>query len=182
MVHELARASATAPLIGVDGPGGSGKTTLARELGGTLGASIVAVDDFYRPLAERGRDCEIGGEYDWRRLEVQVLIPLRQERPARYQRYDWSTDQLRGWAEVPATKPIVVEGVYALRNELVDYYDYRVWVAASRATRLRRGLARDGQEARERWLDWMRREGAYVATHRPDERADRRVDGNRTHH
>ena len=63
---------------------------------------------------------------------------------------------------------IVVEGIYVLRRELRSYYDLTVWVDCSRATRLARGLARDGESAQSLWEDeWMPQEDRYIAAHQP---------------
>ena len=46
-----------AVIVGIDGPGGAGKSTLARELALLRDdVAIVAGDDFYRPLPERTRE------------------------------------------------------------------------------------------------------------------------------
>ena len=58
-------------LVGIDGRGGAGKSTYARELAAQLGDSVVIeFDDFYRPSATRlpPGDPDIGGNFEWRRL------------------------------------------------------------------------------------------------------------------
>lgn len=120
----------------------------------------------------------IGGDFDWQRLRDQVLLPLKENRPGRYQRYDWAEGALAEWHTVSATGAVIVEGVYTLRLELTDLYDFKVWIECPREIRLARGLARDGEEARAVWeQDWMPKEDRYVETHRPGERADLRVNG-----
>ena len=47
---------------------------------------------------------------------------------------------------------------------------------APEATRLARGLARDGEHERHLWLDWMRQEQEFFTNDRTRERADLRVD------
>jgi uridine kinase len=79
-----------------------------------------------------------------------VLVPLSGGRGARYQRYDWPSDSLAEWREVASDRLVVVEGVYVLRRELRGYYEHRIWIEADRDVRLRRGLERDGEAARER--------------------------------
>lgn len=166
-------------LIGIDGPGGAGKSVFARALSAALpgNTTIVEMDDFFHPSAERlpgdPRDKPIGADFDWRRLRTQVLWPLAQEKTARYQRYDWKADRLAEWHAVATGGIVIVEGVYATRAELVAYYDYRMWMECPRATRLARGIVRSGEAIRQVWeRDWMVAEDVYLAAHSPRERAD----------
>jgi uridine kinase len=174
-----ARGERATHLIGIDGPGGAGKSTLARALAAELGAVVVAGDDFHRTGGSRAAGGSAGDEYDWRKLEAQVLAPAAAGRSIRYQRYDWGRDALAEWRTVAAGTPLVVEGVYVLRTELRDYFTYTVWVDTRRDVRLRRGLERDGRQARSDWLKWMEREDEYMRSHRPRDTADRVVAGER---
>ena len=80
-------------LIGVDGPGGSGKTTLAQSIANHMAyAAVLHLDDFFFPnqlrASTRGDTSELGGDLDWRRMKRPVLTPLGQDKPGNYQRYD----------------------------------------------------------------------------------------------
>lgn len=171
-------------LVGIDGRGASGKSTLARRLErASTDIAVVEFDDFYLPLRDwearaGSADGEIGGNFDWRRLRDQVLIPLSQDAPASYQRYDWPTDELSEWHTVPVGGTVVVEGNYCTRRELFGFYDYTVWIDAPRELRLERGLRRGGQDTRERWLtEWMPEEDRYLQAEHPANRADLVLDG-----
>ena len=151
-------------LVGIDGPGGSGKSTLAAALAECLDeARVVHVDDFYLPSKEHGtRAGQVGALFDLPRLADQVVIPAAAG-SARYQRYDWDTDTLADWIEIPDRVPVIVEGVYSLHQPLRAAYTYTVFCHADHGTRLARGVARDGEEARATWADeWMPAEDAYL--------------------
>ena len=170
----------TTRLVLVDGLGGAGTSVLAAALAGQLGAPVVCGDDFYRASAQpRHLGAEgIGASFDWRRLERQVLAPLSRGEDARYQRYDWDSDRLGEWVPVPGQDTVVVEGVYLLREELRRYASVSIWVETPRDARLARGIERDGEAARSRWIDeWMPAEDAYLSAMRPMAAATLVVDG-----
>lgn len=171
-----------ARLVLIDGLGGAGKSVLAEALAGKLEAPVVQGDDFYRPSAERQRSGHgsgaVGASFDWRRLERQVLVPLSRGEDARYQRYYWDSDRLGDWITVSGQDTVVVEGVYLLQKELRRYASVSIWVETPREVRLARGIERDGEAARSRWIDeWMPAEDAYVSAMRPDGAATLAVDG-----
>ena len=158
--------------IGIDGPGGSGKSRLAAELARCwpTAAALVHGDDFGRPTTDPARsEQRIGGLFNLSRLEREVLEPHERGAPIRYRRYDWDSDRLGEWVTAPHDGTLIVEGVYCAHPSIRDRYHFLIWVEADRATRLARGLARDGESARPRWEDtWMPVEDRYRAEHRPE--------------
>lgn len=178
----LPRTRGACKMLAVDGSGGSGKTTLAAAVAGRLeGSVVVHVDDFYRPMPERERerlDAEQGYHryFDWERLRDQALTPLRADRAARYQLYDWSTGRLGAWREVTAGGTVIVEGVYSARPELSPYYDLTAYVDTPRDVCLRRVRARG--ENSEEWITrWRAAEDHYLSTTWPQTRAGLLVRG-----
>ncbi|WP_421733406.1 uridine kinase family protein [Cellulomonas sp.] len=169
-----ARALATRPrlgrvrLIAVDGPAGSGKTTLAAALA-DHGATVLHLDDLYEGWS--GLEGSL-----WPRLSAQVLEPVRRGLPGRYQRYDWGTEAFAEWVDVAVPDLLVVEGCGSARRAVDPLAVLRVWVEAPATLRLERGLARDGAGARERWETWMADEAAHFERERTRERADVRLD------
>ncbi|OCA83125.1 uridine kinase [Bacillus sp. FJAT-27225] len=170
-------------LLGIDGCGGSGKSTLAKKLQEDMpNVSIVHIDDFYFPTNEHINappvEKPIGADLDWRRVMKQLLQPLSENQEGYYQRYDWESDKLAEWHKVPVGGIVIIEGVYSTRKELADFYDYTIWVDCPRDIRLKRGLERDGEAARDRWVNnWMVAEDVYVEAHSPAERADLKISG-----
>jgi uridine kinase len=173
-IVELAHSATPPPgmrckVIAIDGCGGAGKSVLAERVSELLGgAPIVHTDDF--ASWENPVDW-------WPRLLEQVLSPLAANRPARYQAYDWETRRLTEWHEIAPGEFLVLDGVSASRHAFREHLALTVWVQTPRAERLRRGLARDGQHARDQWLGWMAEEDAYVQRGRPDLNADLVVSG-----
>jgi uridine kinase len=171
-------------VVGVDGQSGSGKSTLAAELAQSLSASsrIVHGDDFYGEMSTAEREL-LGPEegyaryFDWRRLESQVLMHIRDSAAAlRYQQYDWHMDALGPWFEISMPEVVIVEGVYTLRPELRKYFDITVFVRASQEARLRRQISRG--ENSMFWIDrWTAAEDFYVATMGPWEWVDFLISG-----
>jgi uridine kinase len=151
-------------VVAVDGPGGAGKSTLAERLAQSLGgAQIVRTDDF--------ASWSIPLDW-WPRLVEEVLEPLARGERSRYRCSTWSTEQPEDWKEVAPAEFVVLEGVSASRAAFRPYLTYSIWIETPRDVRLQRGLARDGEEARGQWEQWMAEEDAYVARERPHERAD----------
>ncbi|WP_050183815.1 uridine kinase family protein [Domibacillus robiginosus] len=165
-------------LIAIDGGGGAGKSTLARSLQLALDSrsAIVHADDFYQLSGKRSN--EIGGSWDLKRLEEQVLKPLSQNNPARYERYDWETDQLAEAYDVPAGGFVIVEGCYTMTSHLLPYYQFKIWVESPEDIRLERGIERDGEEKRHLWEDfWMPAEKVYMHEQNPAGSADLVISG-----
>lgn len=156
-------------LVCLDGPAGSGKTTLAGGLAALApDALLVHMDDLYR-----GWDGLAGVAEQL----TDLLRPLAGGRPGSYRRWDWQTHQ---WAErvtVPPTDLLVLEGVGAGAGDASDLATVLVWVEAAYEVRKRRGLERDGDAFAAHWDAWAVAERAHFAAERTRERADLVVDG-----
>jgi uridine kinase len=117
----------------------------------------------------------------WPRLEEQVLSPLLAGQNVTYQQRDWTNDprghQLSAWRILPWRPVVILEGVTSSRQSIADRLTLAVWIDAPRSLRLQRGVARDGEDRRHTWTDWMQREDDFFAKDRTRRRADLLVDG-----
>lgn len=170
-------------LVCVDGPAGSGKTTLAaalnrsfrdglRSAGSTESrVRMLHMDNVYAGWA--GLDAGMGT------VASSVVGPLREGRCGCYRRYDWHRSRFAEERVVPPCDVLLVEGVGSggRLDGYVDAITCLVWVATSSDVRLARGLARDGEGQLEHWLAWQRQESVMFARERISERADVVVDG-----
>ena len=164
----------TVRLVVVDGPAGSGKTTLAAALAASLRASgaevaVFHLDDIYEGWAGLDRVGE--------RFAAWVLEPLAAGRPGHYRRYDWAVGEFAEWCDLPVPEVLVVDGCGAAQRSVDDVAALRIWVEAPAAVRLERGIARDGEALREEWKRWMTLEAEHFSRESTRERADVVVDG-----
>lgn len=156
-------------LVCVDGPAGSGKTTLASALAEVLGgAPVVHMDDLYPGWDGLGRVDA---------LVLDLLRPLAEGRAGRYRRYDWTRGEYAEQHVVPAGPWVVLEGVGAGGSAWATWTTLLVWVEVPAPLRLDRGMQRDGEEVRERWVQWMADEEALFDRDGTRARADVDVDG-----
>jgi uridine kinase len=144
------RASLTRPIIAaIDGRSGVGKSTFAKQLGGTTGATVIDGDDFYAGgvgLAGDAPEARSARCIDWRR-QRDVLGALRIGRAANYHAFDWEAFDGRlspALTEIGPANVIILEGVYSGRPELSDLLDLRILLRAPDDVRLARLLAREG--------------------------------------
>ena len=170
-------------VVGIDGLGGAGKSTLANGLDDAFAGcvSIIRCDDFYRPLAGKEFSRLTPEEayenyFDWRRLRDEALVPLRDGKSARYQRHDWSTDRLAEWVEVEPREIVIVEGVFSTRPELRPLIEVAIFIETPRDERIRRMAARPQPDTS--WMQrWMAAEDWYLIHVAPQQHADLVLEG-----
>ncbi|PKH41971.1 Uridine kinase [Nocardioides alpinus] len=155
-------------LVCIDGPGGSGKTTLSERLEAVVpGATVVHCDELLQ-----GWDGLPGLASTVERL----VTPLAAGRTGSWRRWDWLADD---WAETHEVAPgglLVLEGVGSWSPAIADLVGVLVWVEVASEVRLERGIARDGEGMRAHWERWRLEEDALFARLGTRERADVVVD------
>lgn len=156
-------------LVSIDGPAGSGKTTLAACIAALdPEARLVHMDDLYDGWQGLGSVS--------RQLST-LVRPLAVGKPGFYRRYDWHRGEFAETVDVEPPPLLLLEGVGSGSAELHTLITVLVWVTAPRPLRRERGLARDGDAFAPQWDGWMRQEDAHFADQRTAERADIVVDG-----
>jgi uridine kinase len=160
-------------LVAVDGPSGAGKTVFADRLARTLAAPVVHTDDLLDGWGDQFTF--------WRRLEENVLEPLRQGRPAQYHRYLWTDGRFGGEpVRIDPAEVVLLEGVSSARRVIRPELSLAVFVTAPPRLRWTRVLNRDGTAdvAFPAYLErWRTAENRHFAAEGTAGYADVGVDG-----
>jgi uridine kinase len=155
-------------LLAIDGYGGAGKTTLAKEIQNEFpGSSIITLDDF-------ATDTESGA--DRKRFLSEVLVPLSEGRSANYQRFDWRAKSHADWITVKPEGLIIIEGVSVVGEDFKSYYDFRIWIDCPFELAVQRMKERDrkngiGQNS-PKWFNVCEKEDWEYGKTEPWRRAD----------
>jgi cytidylate kinase len=171
-IAELAsQISQRAPLAGqtrvvaVDGPAGSGKTTLAAQLGERLdGALVLNTDQLYHGwdgLAEGAQ-----------RLVDDVLRPLSEGLEAAVRPWNWLSSSEGERRSLPPCETLVVDGAGCGSRAAAPFLSMIIWLDANAELRQRRALERDGEMFAPHWESWAEQERALFEREQTRERAD----------
>ena len=162
--HTLARPPTLGAgrLVCVDGPAGSGKTSLADAVARRTDAQVVHMDDLYG-----GWDglLFVSGHVE------RLLRPLAQGLHGHWQRYDWHAGRFAEWHQVRPGGLLLLEGVGSGARAWAALATTLVYVEAPRSVRLRRGLDRDGDAQADHWRRFMVQEDVLLSRERTRARA-----------
>jgi len=144
--------------VAIDGVDASGKTTLADELAAFLikrGRPVIraSVDGFHQSRAERHRQGANSPEgyyadsFDYDSVRKVLLEPLgpRGNRIYRRMVFDYRTDtpSMTEEEQAPEDAILLFDGVFLLRPEINELWDYRIFVKVPFAVTIERAILRD---------------------------------------
>lgn len=178
-ITDLMLAMERAPIVGISGHGGAGKSTLAARLMSDLGGApeqVIRTDGFY--ATDAGPESGLFDLHDWPAL-LDVLRGLRASPAPRRVVYLARTyDGLERLVEQEMPAVIVCEGIRLLRPETLPLLDLAVWIemtpedAGQRAVERNRAQG-DSKEQLELWESkWIPEAKEYAASVQPERLAD----------
>ena len=184
--------------VAIDGPDAAGKTTLAQELQAPLqahGRPIIraSIDGFHNPARIRHQRGSLSAEgyyrdsFNYTALIESLLVPLADTGSRQYRTavFDYHTDSEAQTAVQLAEDNAILlfDGVFLLRPELREYWDFSIFVVADFATTVARAEQRDVallgsvEEVRKRYEQrYIPGQKLYFADARPQEQATIVVD------
>jgi uridine kinase len=177
-------------VILIDGPAGSGKTTLANRLAVAWGGAASGGAGTYDPHnpTPDGAPVQILHSDDmyegWDGLRTldqvlvgQVLEPLSRGGAGGFAMWDWLRDERTHVIGVPQRMYLVIEGVGVAQRAARTYASLVIYVDAPWPERLARGVARDGESMRAQWEVWQCAEEEFLNAEGTLQASDIVVDG-----
>jgi uridine kinase len=186
--------------IAIDGIDNAGKTALAAELGKELqqlNRHVIhaSIDGFHRPRRERYRRGTLSPEgyfydsFDLDALRKHLLEPLGPDGDLHYldATFDFRTDKpvKEMLQEAKSDSILLFDGVFLLRPELNNHWDFRIFVYISFETSLQRASSRDEElfgsiaETRKRYIErYIPGQKLYLKTVDPESKADIVIENN----
>lgn len=150
-------------IVAIDGNCTAGKTTLANQLAEIYDCNIFHMDDFFLRPEQRTdeRFAEIGGNVDYERFNVEVLLPLKSGKPFSYRPFDCSTFQLTDPVAVSPKKLNIIEGTYSLHPYFGKVHDLKILLTITPELQRERILQRPAFLHKRFFEEWIPMENRY---------------------
>jgi len=140
-------------LITIDGPAGSGKTTLAGLIEGALlrdGVEVLTIhmDDLYNGW-EKALDSSLTEALE------KLMKDLAESDFLNVPQFNWSKGRFGEPLVLPTPQVLILEGVGSGQRVTRTMAEIKLWIEAPSDLALQRVLDRDGEEIREEMQRWQ---------------------------
>lgn len=165
-------------LVAIDGRCSSGKSTYGEFLAKHLNATLLHMDDFFLRPEQRTPDryAEAGGNVDRERFIEQILSVMDKSDKIMYQPFDCSVMKLGKVQYLPKKKIVIVEGCYSMHPDMIDYYDFRMFLHVNSEKQMNRIRKRNPDKAEIFRSKWIPLEEKYFKTFRTAKYSDVFID------
>jgi len=159
-------------IVVIDGPAGSGKTTLAKSLSGLLeNCPIIHMDEIYEGWENALSPKTSQDLVEW------IINPLLEDKSIEYLKYDWHLEQRIEKVVINNSKVMIIEGVGASVSEISKHACLKLWIEVNEETGINRVLTRDGLQIQEQMKKWQRQESKFFIENNSKENSDIWIDG-----
>ncbi len=174
LLNESSLTCGRSKIIAIDGPAGSGKTTLSYQLEISAPERIQTIhmdslyngwDDALTPTLERT-------------LLHHIFTPLSLGKSIEFRAYDWFLNKPGDVITIPTPEILILEGVGAAQAVVRKYASVLIWIDVAPEIGLARVLQRDGHAIEKQMRIWQSQEANFFAKDQTRERVHLRIDGN----
>jgi uridine kinase len=171
-VNESSKKCGQTKIIVIDGPAGSGKTTLAKSLSGLLeNCPIIHMDEIYEGWENALSPKTSQDLVEW------IINPLLENNSIEYIKYDWNLEQRIEKVVINNSKIIIIEGVGSSSFEIFKHASLKLWIEVNKETGINRVLTRDGLQIQEQMKTWQSQESKFFIENNSKENSDIWIDG-----
>lgn len=174
LLNTITKISKRPLLIAIDGRCTSGKSTLASKLSEKMNASILHMDDFFLRIEQRTpeRYKEPGGNVDIERI-IEVIHEYLEHKSISYAPFNCKLNKLDPVKNIAYKDILIVEGSYSMHRELINFYDYKIFMTVPYDTQIERIRKRNGEKMLNMFIDkWIPLEEIYFKAFKVEEEAD----------
>ena len=171
-VNESSKKCGQTKIIVIDGPAGSGKTTLAKSLSGLLeNCPIIHMDEIYDGWENALSPKTSQDLVEW------IINPLLESSSIEFVKYDWYLEKRIEKVVINLPKVLIIEGVGSSSFEISKHASLKLWIEVNKETGINRVLTRDGQQIQEQMKKWQSQESKFFIENNSKENSDIWIDG-----
>ena len=179
LTKEILDASATCGnsiVLTIDGPAGSGKTTLAAALESRIASSgrsstTIHLDDIYN-----GWEDALGASLT-ANLKEKVIPGIASGHAFLLPRFDWVLSEYSNPMIYLPNEIVIIEGVGAGQRSIREHATLAIWIYIDSDVGLARVLARDGQTVKAHMRQFQRAQNEHFLNEGSELAADYRLNG-----
>lgn len=160
-------------IIAIDGKACSGKTTLSEHLKEKYNATIIHLDDFYKPRNKLEQvDLTLNeGNIDYLRFIKEIINNLDKS-SLDYIKFNCFTQKKESPIKLELTNIIIIEGTYSLNPRLNEYYDFSIFYDLDEKSQFERIKKRNKDNYSYFISTWVKLETNYFNTFKIKENSD----------
>ena len=158
----------------IDGRCASGKSTLSEDVKNELDVNIVKMDDFFLPLSLRTpeRFALPGGNVHYERFIDEVIKGILSGEDFSYRVFSCSKMDFEGEKKIILSRPIIIEGSYALHPSFPHYWDRAIFLDVEKEEQLKRLEKRCPEKLEAFKNKWIPLEEEYFSYYSIPSKAD----------